>query len=120
MFIPLSCFRKKSYSLFSISNINSQAYIQIDFLGCVVTVLLDNTLGLFQKFLLGALRPPINQIAVFVKLTTLVVETVGDFVANHEANCSVVQISGSVAGEECALENTGWEFCGKEQGQNLA
>jgi len=53
--------------------------------------------------------PPINQIALFVVLTTLVIKTVGHFVANHHADSPVIDSIIAVSVEERRLQDTGRE-----------
>lgn len=55
----------------------------IDFWNPDVVVLVDDTLGFYLERLQSGIRPPRDSIAVLVILSTLIIETMCDFVANH-------------------------------------
>lgn len=51
--------------------IPSDPYIHVDFLGRVVSVLVDDALGLLQELVLGFLLPPVAEVAFLVELAAL-------------------------------------------------
>lgn len=51
--------------------IPSAPYIHVDFLGRVVSVLVDDALGLLQELVLGFLLPPVAEVAFLVELAAL-------------------------------------------------
>lgn len=71
-----------------------------------VPELIDDALGSFDVGLGSFFRPPIDQLSIFVSLLSLVVETVRDFVTDHEADASVVHVLGSVVLEENSLQDS--------------
>ena len=52
------------------------------------------------------LCPPINQVAILVKLTTLVIKAVGHLMANHYTNRTIVKRVVRVHIKEWILQNT--------------
>ena len=60
--------------------------------------------------------PPVEKVALFVKLPTLVIEAVSNLVPNHPANGAVVHVLGPLAVEEDSLEDAGRELYGVLKG----
>ena len=54
--------------------------------------------------------PPVFIVAVFVELSTAIVESVGDLVADDVADGAVIQVVRSVLVKEDALQNAGGEL----------
>ncbi len=100
----------------------------------LVAVLIHKAIGTVGKLLNGLITPPGTQVSGFVKLPTLVVQAVGEFVAHRGANVAVVDGEGKVgvverrfqlAGRDCyknsekklnfqkisGLKNLLMEFC---------
>lgn len=86
------------------------SYIQTRGLFRVVSILLDDALRLGQICLLRVRLPPVPKIALHVKLTTLIVEAMGDLVTNDIANSAEVHVLGSLGVEEVSLQDAGREF----------
>ena len=56
------------------------------------SILIDETLRQIMKSIQRFLGPPLNQIAVLVELSTLVIEAMGDFVSNYGTNRTIVHV----------------------------
>lgn len=80
-------------------------YLQLSFVFCEIAVLIDDAFGSFQEMFFGAVVPPIDQIAVQIELTPFIVETMGDFVADNETHCPIIQIVWTFGIEEHALQD---------------
>jgi len=76
----------------------------------VVAVLLDDAFRLGQIGLLGVRLPPVPQIALHVKLSTLIVEAVGNLVANYVSDSAKVHVLGTLGVKEVSLQDAGREF----------
>lgn len=77
----------------------------------VVAILLNDALGLIQITGFGFRFPPVDEIAVKIKLSSLVIETVCDFVANDKTDGTVIQITWPIGRKELSLKNASWKFC---------
>ena len=53
---------------------------------------------------------PKKKLTIFVKLPSLIVESMRNFVSNNPSNSSIIQISRSVIGKKYALQNSSWEL----------
>ena len=51
-----------------------------------ITVLIDNTCFTLDEFLDGRIRPPRNAIAIFIVLTTVIVESMRHLMPNHHTD----------------------------------
>ena len=72
----------------------------------IIGILIDDTLFSLIELSNGAIRPPWNTIAVFIVLTTIVIETMSNFMAANHADATVVEVFRSVFVEIGCLENT--------------
>ena len=59
---------------------------------CIVAILLYYTLRPSQVLFLGLRKPPVNQVTITIKLSSLVIKPVCDLVTNHPANSSIVHV----------------------------
>ena len=71
----------------------------------VVAVLVNHALPSLLEALRGLVVPPLLDVPTLVELTSLVVETVGDFVADHDADSAKVESLGKVLVVERWLED---------------
>merc|ERR1711915_771587 len=78
----------------------------------VVAVLIYDALCLLQIFLLGFGFPPVNQVAISILLTSLVIKSMGYLMPNNKPDGSIVHIQWSVSIEEDTIENS----CGELDG----
>lgn len=76
----------------------------------VVAILFDDAFGSLQIAFLGVSRPPIDQITVEIKLTSLIVESMRNFMSDDKSNGTIVQVFWSFGWEEVALQYTSREF----------
>lgn len=113
--IPFSCNRK--HTSLNLSSVLSRTvtYIQTRGTLCIVTILLDDALGLGQVGLLGVRLPPIPQVALHIKLPTLVIETVGNLVTNHVSDGAEIHVLGALGIEEVSLQDASREFYGRNK-----
>lgn len=72
---------------------------------------MNNTLRSLEILLLCLRRPPIDEVPLFVELSTLIVEAVSNFVADDEPDRAVIHVLWSIVIEERAFQNTSREFC---------
>lgn len=79
------------------------SYLQFGFVFCEIAILFDYAFCSFEKMLFGAIIPPVNQITIQIKLTSLIVEAVRDLMADHKANCAVIHVSGTIGREKHSL-----------------
>lgn len=66
----------------------------------VARVLIDDALRPFAKGLDGGIVPPLHHVALLVELPALVVESVGNLVANDHSDSAVIQGLGKVLAVE--------------------
>ena len=83
----------------------------VDLLDLVPRVLIDDALGALAERPDRRVVPPLHHVAVLVELPALVVEAVGDLVADHHADAAVVQRLGKVLRVEQRLQDTRWKHC---------
>lgn len=81
----------------------------------VVAILMNDTFCLLQiaGFRFGF--PPIDKITVEIELTSLIVKTVRNFVADDEADCTIIHVTWSISREELTLQYASGEFCMKHK-----
>lgn len=84
----------------------------------VVAILIDDALGLLQIRLLCVRLPPVAQVTLHIELTTLVVESVCDFVSNDITDGTEIHVLGSLSIEKVTLENASRELCVKQKNGN--
>ena len=70
---------------------------------------ISHHLGSSIKVLLICLRPPIDEVTIFIKLATLIIESMCHLMTNNNTDCAVVEGIISLHIEERILENTGGE-----------
>lgn len=89
----------------------SCTYIKSNFRYGIIAILFNYALRFLYKTFLCFRCPPINQIAVLVELSSLIVKTVRNFMTNYKTDCTVIHIFWPVVVEEHSLQDTRWEFC---------
>ena len=65
--------------------------------------------GASIKILLIGLRPPVDKVSIFIKLATLIIESMGHLMTNNYANSAIVERIISLHIEERILENSSRE-----------
>src|SRR5205807_206293 len=68
-------------------------------------VLVGNATGAFLKFLCVFQSPPIAEISLGIELAALIVKTVGEFMANHQADSAKIDRIIHIAVEEGGLQD---------------
>jgi hypothetical protein len=61
-------------------------YLHIDLCRCIITILFDNACFTFDEFLDCFFTPPWNTVAIFIKLSTGIIEAVCYFMSNNDTN----------------------------------
>ena len=72
-------------------------------------VLLDHALGAVIELLAVVLGPPVVQVSILVELAALVIETVGEFVADGRSHVAIIGRFVFLVAEERRLQDSGGE-----------
>merc|ERR1719282_1550614 len=73
----------------------------------ILRVLVYDTLRLVAELVDGHIVPPLLQVIMLVKLSTLVVKTMGYFVSNNHANTAIVEAFREMSTVEQGLKDPG-------------
>lgn len=79
--------------------------VQIHFLQFISRVLIYNALRPFTKRLNSGIVPPLHQIAVFVELATLIIETMSNLMTDYYTDTAIIQGLGKVLRVKKRLQN---------------
>lgn len=86
------------------------SHLHFSFIFGKIAVLIDYAFGAFQKMLFGAIIPPVDQVPIQIELTSLIVESMSDFMTNNEPHSAVIHISWTFSCEKHSLQNPSRQF----------
>lgn len=85
-------------------------HVHVHLVDLVAGILIDDALRPLPERLDGGVVPPLHHVALLVELPSLVVEAVGDLVANDHADAPVIQGLGEVLAIKKRLQNASGKY----------
>lgn len=90
---------------------HASIHIHIHLVDLIPRILINDALRSLAECLDGGIVPPLHHVALFVKLPSLIVETVGDLVTDHHTDPTIVQRLGKVLTVEKRLQYASGKDC---------